>query len=478
MSPYKIISLFWLICTIPCFAQNEALLNAVKEFRDDAWIRQCQWGFSAKNLSTGQNIVSENPDSLLIPASVTKIFSSASALHFASPEYRFLTLCMLSGEKADSGIWKGDLIVYGSGDPSMGYELPGKDDFFTEISKELHARGIKKIDGKILADASLFGPEIIPPTYPEDDRGNYYGAGCSALNFNGNEMELHFQTFGTNTPVKLVKIIPEFSDFILVNNCTAGKPGTSDNSVVYGDPFEMKRRIEGSIPPGKSDFIVGASSPDPALGFAIMLQTTLESKGITISEKPGTVYSARTYSTSDTLVRHLSAPLGDLLQYIVTRSHNPSAEILFRLSGKFYAGDYSYISGQKAVMNYIDALGIECKNIHLNDGSGLSKANKISTSAMVDFLSLQTSQPWFAVWEKSLPLAGKTGTLKNMFKGTAADGNIRAKTGYMKTVRAYAGYATNPAGEKIAFCFIVNYYGGNSYALKKKIEELLVLLCE
>lgn len=478
MTLKSILFLLFLSCFELINGQNEALLNAVNEFRNDAWVKQCQWGFRAKNLSNGLDIVSENSDSLLIPASVTKIFSSAAALHFASPDYRFLTLCILSGEKKDSGVWKGDLIVFGNGDPSMGYELPGKDDFFQKIYNELKARGIKKIDGQIVADASLFGSEIIPQTYPDEDRGNYYGAGCSALNFNGNELELRFRTAGVGSPTVLIGSVPFFANLKIENKSTAGHPGTSDNSVVYGNPLDMNRRIEGTLPPNKADFSIGASSPDPALGFAIMLQTMLEAKGIRILRLPLPVYSQRTYSNPDTIVRHLSAPLGDLLQYIVTQSHNPSAEILFRLAGKIYTGNYSYSSGKKAILNFMDSLGIKNDKIQLCDGSGLSKTNRITPNIAVDFLSGVALQSWFEIWEKSLPLAGKTGTLKNMFQGTSAEGRIRAKTGYMKTVRAYAGYATNLKGEKIAFCFIVNHYGGNSYALKKKIEEILILLCQ
>lgn len=484
MSQSKIIIAILLLCLpFTPYAQNSRVEELLTEFKNDGYLKQSKWGLMVRNTNSGNTIASYNADTMLIPASTTKIFSTAAALHYLTDTFSFRTHVYTTGIITAEGVLEGDLIIVGGADPSFGNEkLSPKSgyNFVGYLVQSLTSRGIKKIRGNIIGYGGLFGNEIIPASYPEDDRGNYYGAGSAALMYDSNRLEFKFRT-GTavGSPVVFLGTNPVLDSLTLINEVTTGKTGTADNSLIWGEPFEWCRKITGELPPSKSSFSVYGSSPDPILSFLTVLMSQLKEANISIEGDKVTMYQNATLPPkAELLCVYTSPELESILAYTNTYSNNIYAETLLRTSGLKNSGDASYRSGCVATETYAAQLGIDTARLELYDGSGLSKSNRISPLQLVSFLDTLQQTPYFSAFYNSLPIAGKTGTLTTLFQGTYAAGKLRAKSGYMKTVRAYAGYVLNPKGDIIAFAIIVNHYPGNGFVLKKKLEEFLVAVSQ
>jgi len=462
------------VCLLPAGAQNTLLRQSIDDLKSDPYLKQSNWGVIVFNCEQKKVIEEYNADSLLIPASIVKLTSTSTALDVLGDTFRFVTRVYIDGEIGSDSVLHGDLNIVGGADPTIGFPFFTKEKFIDSLYAALTRSGIKTIEGNVNGYAGIFDSLIIPDTYPDDDRGNYYGAGTAGLIWDGNALTLSFNTpatFGAKTTY--VSAFPAFEQFVLVNKTTAGRSGTGDNSIVWGDPFDFTRIIDGTLPPGKSNFEVYGSTPDPALGFALAVRSFLEKKGITFSGTcSGQYRNNGHYGTP--LISYYSQPLSEIIQYTNNKSYNVSAETCLKMSGlkKYDAGTWE--CGLKAVYDLLGENSVQKNGMELHDGSGLSKANRVSPKAMGTFLMNIRTEPWFETLYASLPIAGESGTLKTMFEGTPVKGKLRAKSGYMKTVRAYAGYVPNQKNEMMAFCIIVNNYSGNAFALKKKLEKLMV----
>jgi len=465
--------LLWFI-TASLFGQNTALQQSLEELKSDPYLKQSNWGMIVFNCDQHKVIGEFNAVSLFIPASIVKLTSTSTALEVLGDTFRFATDIFIDGEIGSDSVLHGNLNIVGGADPTIGFPFFSKEKFTDSLYAALHRSGIKSIDGNLIGYAGIFDSLIIPDTYPEDDRGNYYGAGTAGLIWDGNAITLSFNTtttFGATTIFKTV--FPPFDHFNLENKTTSGRSGTGDNSIIWGKPFELKRMIDGSLPPGKTNFEVYGSSPDPALGFTIAVKSFLEKKGIIISG----ICCAHYQNNAEygrPLLTYYSPPLSEIIKYTNNKSYNVSAETCLKMAGLKKYGSGTWESGLKAVYELFDKNNVDPDGMKLFDGSGLSKANKVSPKAMGTFLMNIRTEPWFETLYASLPIAGESGTLKTMFDGTNVKGKLRAKSGYMKTVRAFAGYVPNQKNEMMAFCIIVNNYEGNAYVLKKKLETLMV----
>lgn len=474
----KFIFLFFLLFPVLFQAQNFALKEAVQELKNDPLMPQNSWSLMVINCLTGEVLAQHNPDSMLIPASVTKMFSTAMAMETLGDTFHFRTGVFYSGV-INNGNLNGDLWIEGGADPTIGMDFWGKLKFVDALYTELQKNSIDTIRGDFVGQASFFDSILIPSTYPEDDYGNYYGAGTSALIWDGNRVELDFSTpYGVGQTTTLSSFFPPFPLLEIENKTKSGRQGTGDQSIVWGGPFEYDRMIDGTLSPGKSSFKVYASSPDPALGFVLAVRYYLEEKGIVFFGDCKSSYSLPVPENSNNILVWESPMLLDIVAFTNTYSHNVTAETLFKMSAKEIYSVTSYDHGLIALDSFlVRAIGDTLK-YHFSDGCGLSKTNRISTGFVVRFLQQIRYKDWFEGYYASLPVAGKTGTLKSMFQGSTAYGKLRAKSGYMKTVRAYSGYVENKNREPIAFSVIVNYYKGNGYALKKKLEKLMIAISE
>ena len=480
----------------------------IEQLKSDTDLAHATWSVCVKDIKKDSLIAEHNSNATLVPASTMKIITTASALAILGNMYKYETYLEYDG-KLDSakGILRGNLYIKGNGDPTLGSEAFKKKSDTVPLTdlwaKIIAEKGIKKIDGAIMADATAFEDEIVPYSWIWGDMGNYYGAGACGLNFADNKFTLYFKSgIKKGDSTFITKISPDIPGMKIFNQAIT--KGYSDNAYIYGAPYSLVRYVKGTIPANKKDYEVDGSAPDPPLHCAQALDSSLRKSGILISKKPTTI---RNYlppadeftTTADSAASppsplleergargvrrriyiHTSHTLEKIVYETNLQSNNLFAEALLKtiaLKKTKFGEDQT---GIDIIYNYWKQKGVDLKGFYMADGCGLSRFNAVSTKQQVDILSaIKKDSVLFKKFYDCLPIAGKSGSLGKLCKGTVAENNLRAKSGYMTRVRSYAGYVTNKKGTLLAFSIIVNNYDCTPAQMKEKLEKLMVAIAE
>ncbi len=459
--------------------------DAIKILENDKSMNGSQWSFCAYNLSKQTWVADKNSGVRLVPASVLKVFTTISAYDILGFQTTFQTQLLIRGLIDETGVLHGDLIIRGYGDPTIACDHFGKPasalTVFTNFKDAVISAGITSVDGSIIGDASIWGPMLQAPGYMWEDLGNYYGAGSSSLNYNENKLKVTFKpgkAVGDSAGILFITPHPFQPQWI--NTVTTAGASTGDNVYIYGSPFQKVRYLTGTVPAEKSEFTVWASDPDPALRFAGDFRDFLITNGISISKNAVSIYQPG-WSGKDSLkllTTHYSPSIKDISKWTNHKSHNVSAESVFKLLGIRLKKTADWTNISDALLKHWQSKNINVSNVVITDGSGLSRTNMITTKFLVDLLLYAHKQSWFQDFYSILPIAGKDGTLKTNFLGTSAEGNMHGKSGLLNGVRSYTGYVTNKSGEMIAFAVIANGHMLSNSDIRKKLEKLVVSLSD
>lgn len=468
----KIISLFF-FCGQISYSQEEAM----KILLADSMMAHSSVSVSILDVGNNEIVYEFNPDKSLVPASIQKLVTSSAAIELLGPDFKFTTRLGYTGNlKKSSGRLTGDIIIMGGGDPSLGskYFLDHYRNFLKNWITYIRGAGIKKIDGSILADDSRYDYQPAPAKWLWEDLGNYYGAGVYGLSVFDNTFEIHFTTGENGSIPVITKVCPEICGNNLINWLVAS--GDSDNGYVFAAPYSNYGWISGSIPVNKEDFVLKASISDPPLLLAEIVENMLDSAGIRISGTASTFRKSQVSRNEEpeTITELTSPELKTIIEVLNHESINLFAEHLLKELGKIFQNSGTTDSGIEVVYEFLQKTGINTEGIFLQDGSGLSPLNAISSKAMAELLvymktKANNSEEFF----QSLPEAGKEGTLKNYFHDPVFESRLRAKSGSITRVRSYAGYLRSLAGNDLAFCIIINNYSGSSQRIIKGIEGIL-----
>lgn len=468
----------------------KALQDEVKELNNSTHLKHARLAFVLKEVESGKTIFSQNAKETMLPASTMKTVTSAAALGILGENYRFQTKLQTDGEIVD-GTLKGNLYIKGGGDPTFGSDRfdqqTDKDALLAKTAKALQAKGIQRIEGRIIGDASIFDDAMLPTTWVWSDVGNYYGAGPSGLTFNENTYYIYFKPHATvGEKAELLRVEPEMPDIEFVNHMKTGARGSGDQGYIYGAPYTGLRYLRGTIPQGKEEFYIKGSIPEPAWFAAHYLTEGLKTAGISVSGKP---VSFRTLVIEDnvpdtersTLFTHKSPALKDIVYWLNKKSINLYAEHLVMAIGQKKKGIGTVDAGTDAIEEWWRGQGVGTAGMHMKDGSGLSRYNGVTAGQLVSMLRKNAQQPWFEAFYESLPIAGNSadpGTLRRMCKGTAAANNVRAKSGYISRVRAYTGYADTKSGKRVAFAMLANNFTCKASQMRTFFADLMVKIAE
>lgn len=468
-------------------SQNtQALHNEINVMEKDACFRQASWSVCVMDISSGKLVVSHNAEKVLEPASVMKIITTGAALSLLGKDFTFKTKVEYSGFVDKGGVLHGNLYITGSGDPTTGSERFGKkyslDTIFENFYKAVQRNNIKKIRGKLVADASCFGLNPLSYGWAWEDIGNYYAGGAWGINLFENKYTLYFDA-GKNVgdAAALIKMYPYIADLQFTNTVKTGNSGSGDNAVIIGSPFSDKKIIEGTIPFGKKNYDVDGSISNPPELFAELFYNFLSSKGIQVDSLFSSEFE--TGKKSDTSSRkvifvHESPKLSDIVYYTNLKSVNLFAESILKITGLQINGKGGYSEGIEVITEFWRKKDIDLSGFFMHDGCGLSRKNKLSTYQIVSILAKIINEKTFPQFEKSLPLAGVSGGLSNMLKGSVAENNLKAKTGNMDKIKSYAGYVKNVSGNELCFAIIFNNYTCSNSEVKAKAEKLMLLIAQ
>ena len=460
---HAVIAFLSALLVLPLLAQPDPI-SEILDSRPQAW-----WGAMLIEAATGDVLFERNADRNFMPASVTKIFTIAAALDQLGPNYRYETRLYSDGLISDGGL-KGNLIIRGSGDPSVG--TPGEDHLaiFDAWADSLDALGVREIHGDVIGDDNVFNDVALGADWSWDDAVYSYAAPVGGLTYHENVVDIAINGTRIGAPgsiswVPAVRGILEFSNET-VTVPTGGRPRLSFSRSIY----ERSLTIEGEVPVGRTDR-ESISVTNPTTFFAEVFRQHLEIRGIVIAGDAIDMDDLPldpAYDSLNVMARHLSAPLSDLAAVTNKDSHNLYAEHLLRtLAVENPVSDsppeqVSADMGHRAAMRTFAAAGVDTTRLQLVDGSGLSRRNLISprmTAGVLRYMSTHEDSSVRQAFDASLAVGGIDGTLEFRFpKGAPGHKVVRAKTGTIGNVSSLAGFVKAASGTDYIFVLFCNHF--------------------
>lgn len=410
-------------------------------------------GVYIKSLDDNRVIVNENASIGLTPASVTKIVTSATCLNILGPDFRFKTKVSLSGELASKGIWNGNLIIEGSGDPSIDNPDMKLSGFTDSIIASLKQNGISTIKGSIIIKDNM--PDAGPiPQWEVEDIAWPYGAGLYGFNYAGNFVKV-FPNSGRTVPQSSLEIELRSSD-----RTDLLRGINSDNLIVWGSKKNQQN----------PKWSVNATVPNPSAVYKTLLSKRLAGAGIKVEE-----LKIEASTPSKTLYIHNSPSLRDLCRDLMKRSDNLFAEGILRA----LQPNESRKKCLKREKDFWIENGVDANLTIINDGSGLTRANRISPIFLGNILEYMYKSNLSETFIDLFPISGIDGTLKNFLENTRLKGRLALKTGSVSNVQSYAGYRLDSEGKATHIVVImVNGFTCPRKELKKSIENYLLNIFE
>jgi serine-type D-Ala-D-Ala carboxypeptidase/endopeptidase (penicillin-binding protein 4) len=474
----RIFAIFsFLISVFSSFAQNDFKTELQKLLQQPEY-KNATVGIQIMDLESEKPLFELNADKLMIPASTLKIVTSATALEILGADYHFQTKIGYTGDLLKTNEIKGDLIVLGGGDPTLGSEYFNQfescRDFVKIWVQKIKAAGIHKITGDIIFDGSVYDSEKIPPTWIWGDIGNYYGAGASAFTCYDNLFRIIFKSpkeVGERT--EIVATYPKIEGLDIVNEVVSSNENR-DLAYVFGSPLDKKRVIRGTIPKERKTFTIKAAVHHPEELLAEALLNQLAKEGIFISGQ--VKFETVNKNQIQIIYIHESPKLEEIVKLLNHESVNLFAEhlVLQIAAEKTVLGNRE--QGLKLVRESWHSKGIDTHNLFIEDGSGLSHFNAVSPAQINSILIYMAGKSENReVFLYSLPSAGN-GTIKSFSADSFPQNTLKAKSGSMTRVRCYAGYLHTESGKNIAFTVMFNHFSGTHSNLINEIENLLVTI--
>jgi D-alanyl-D-alanine carboxypeptidase/D-alanyl-D-alanine-endopeptidase (penicillin-binding protein 4) len=471
--------LFFIVLTILSLflsAQNNSN-QFLPEFLKSPSVKNAEISLYVTDLKTGNTLLSTDPQLCITPASVQKLITSAAVLEILGGDFRFKTIVWANGE-ISNGVLKGDLIISGGGDPTLGSENFCKEGekkkFLSDWAHWIKKAGIDSVTGNIVADPNIFSDQDVPGSWLWEDVGNHFGAAASGISVYDNIFEIFFNVPAIEGQTsEVVRINPEIPGLLLKNEVFSSS-NKSDNATIFGSPFDSYRVIKGTLPAGSTNYAIKASVPDPAQLLASELKKTLTDSLVIVSGniEKRKVIDPKEIDPKKIVVLWISPNLMEIVEKMNKESINLYAETMLKQIGLTISGEGSTLAGTTTIKDFWNKNGIDTQNLFMIDGSGLSRQNAVTAKTLVDILVYMKNQSkWFDAYKNSIPLTGIEGTQKYYFLDSFLKGKARAKTGSMSRVRSMAGYMTTQNGKEIAFAIIVNNYNGSSSNMASLIEK-------
>lgn len=461
-------------------------------------------GVKVVSLDNGRIVFEENAGKLLRPASNMKIYTVAAALDRLTPDYRYSTSVLAPSKPDSAGVIRGDLRIYGRGDPTFATRFNNGDYFkgIDDLATRIVAAGVKRVEGDLIGDETYFVGPKYGSGWEWEDLTWYYGAEVTPLTINDNALDLFVKPGAAVGQPALITTGPPDPLLRIVNRVTTTAKGVRREIAIHRGLNENTITVSGTIPLEDRGYTAAVGISHPALLFVYLLRNSLAQKGVVITGKSRTtgevalptpttpVPSATTSSAHSVAQVEIASVQSPPFSLIAAQTMKPSqnlyTELILRTLGKLAPppapattsifNQTSEDLGLEAVKAFLKTAGIRPEALVLNDGSGLSRGDMITADATVQLLTFMSKHRYANVFRDALPIAGVDGTLRNRMRGTPAENNVRAKTGSLSSAASLAGYVTTAAGEKLAFAIMVNNYPRDVEVRATCIDRIAVLL--
>lgn len=472
-------------------SSTEALRTAVDQAVAEGGMPNAWWTILIQDAETGYPLYERDTGRSFIPASNTKLYSTAAALNALGADFRFETRITTDGTVED-GVLRGNLFVIGSGDPVIGGRFTDGDitAYFRQWADSLKARGVHTVDGSIIGDDDAFDEEPYGYGWQWDDLPYWYAAEVSALSFNDNCIDFFLDGTEPGQPATL-RWEPHNTSYVTAENrslTVAADAGiTEDYFRVQGSNHFFLGSL---VPQGRTDG-ESLSVSNPTAFFVHVLREVLLQQGIAVRGGSVDIDDLGVKPSRDRqtpLFSHFSPTLGEIVKPLNKGSQNLYAEQVLRAlavvaapaPGEARAGSAA-LSIQRARRQTFGPAGVDTVRLQLVDGSGLARQNLVTSSMTAALLHFMWRHPDAAVREAfltSLPIAGVDGTLSSRMRGTPAEGQVRAKTGTVGNVSALSGYVTTPSGKTLIVSIMANHFVGSSRGPRDVQDRIMAIAAQ
>ena len=410
----------------------------------------------AEEGSSGPLAFAVNPDEPLTIASVSKLFSSAAALHGLGANYQFKTSVYRTGPVA-GGLLNGSLLVVGGGDPNLSGRFYDHNvhAVFDAWADGLRAAGITHIAGDLLLNATFFDGQFRNGGWPSGQEARWYQAPVSALSFNDNCVEVSIDPGPRPGAPATVSFEPRTSFLHAVSSARTVSNRRPARLAVAREFGSQVVTVAGTVPARRYGWSTVIAIDNPPLYFGTVLRERLADRGIVIDGrvletpiKPDGTWALVATTTSDLLPS---------MAVSNKRSQSFYAEQIFKTLAAEKGASGSWAEALRLEKEYLKSLGLDPGRYDLHDGSGLNPGNRVAAADIVSFLRVMETTPEFAQWEPTLAVSGSgDGSLRHRFRDRLGRGRIFAKTGSLDRVNSLAGYLTAASGRKYVFAIVLN----------------------
>jgi D-alanyl-D-alanine carboxypeptidase/D-alanyl-D-alanine-endopeptidase (penicillin-binding protein 4) len=427
----------------------------------DSLFPPAQIGLKIVSLRSGETLYELNSFFLFNPASNQKLFTAAAALATLGEEFPLSTVVSVDTVS-------GTIFLKGYGDPL--FDSTSMDSLARATAAALPGNRTWRVAG----DASYFDSTYWGFGWNWDDEPEPYQPFLTPLMFNGNAIRLIAGPGLYPGAALTVRTEPPTRFVSLQNN---GKTARDSIRTRLKLSRVLRERhniltIEGEMLPGTPEASTTVSVWQPALYTTHVFAERLERLGIAV----GSIV-LDTVSAAAMQVARVAHRLDSVVTYMNKESDNLCAEALLRVLGaEVTKMPGSARSGIGVMKNVLALCDVDTAALVLADGSGLSRMNLASPSAVVQLLKAMYNTPHFASFARSLAIAGIDGTIGSRMKGTAAEGNLRGKTGTLTAVSSLSGYLHTADGELLAFSLMMMNYPSEAGVYRQVQDGIGVFL--
>ncbi len=425
-----------------------------------------RFGILVQTLGTGQTLYERDSQKFFIPASNTKLLTTAAALQKLGARYRVRTsVYQVPGGMGTS------LRVVGRGDPSF------TDSQLQDLARQLKQKGIQQIN-QLSVDESYYQGNAVNEAWAVGDVQQSYGVPVSNLIVNSNSIDLTAVPQTVGQPLQLKWLNNADVPTWQVENYTKTVDAKSGEYVeLERDLLHPILRVYGQLRQGGEAFTTSVGVNDPAEHFSRHFQQALLKEGIRVDRTEVLRGKFRPVDPKTEVAAVDSPVLGDLVKHTNQESDNFYADSILKLLGSEPSeGSTTAERGLTALTQTLTSFKVDPTGFSIKDGSGLARQNLITPGVLVQVLQVMSQQPNGTLFRSSLPVAGISGTLRSRFKNTPAQGMVQAKTGTLSGMSSLSGYISPPNYSPLVFSIIVNHTKEDTFAQRSAIDQIVLKL--
>lgn len=485
------------------------LQSQLSALMDEPRFAAATWGVKIVSLDSKKTLFEHDAGKLFSPASNCKLYTMALALDQLGGDYRIKTSLYSTARPDKRGTLKGDLIVYGRGDPTINARLNGGDIYraLQPLVSALTNAGVSRITGDLVGDESFITGSPYGSGWAWDDVNYYYGAEISALTINDNTLHVFVQPGGKAGEPCQLSIVPPTSHIVLSNRTQTIAAGGKRDLNFFRPGEQNVIYVTGKMPLGETNFSEEVTMHDPAKLFVTFFKEALRRNGIKVGGKVRTMnWLDRQVLPSDLskwveLGAVESLPMRHINREVQKPSQNLYTDLMLahvgalveqRISDRAKAGDATNRAetvigkissedlGVGELEKFLQKIGVKRGDVKFEEGSGLSRNNLVTPNATAVLLEYMSRHAEAESYLNALPVAGVDGSLRNRMKKTRAEKNVHAKTGTLRWANSLSGYVTTASGERLVFTLMLNRYAAPDaeHSARVELDKIAVMLAD